>query len=194
MRCSDWDLTPCSVFCYLKLSWFSLDNNFLDKTTYCCNEFFKTLSWNKESISLLKWEVMSLMCEQDGEIPSGSGLVAVSRGWPLWGCLRSMLKGWRRQPCRKGDGATGRSKELALVRCCTLPAFSSQVRLSHRRGGEKWWMLNWMVINVLALNPSNSTLWAVTACEVSGDLVHHIRLNKILSVCRTGTGHAGKLN
>lgn len=69
---------------------------------------------------------MSLMCEQDGKIPSGSGVVALSRGPPLWGCPKSLPRSWRRQSCSQGGGEAGGSGELARVRCCTLPAFSSE--------------------------------------------------------------------
>jgi len=55
------------------------------------------------------------MCEQDREVPSVSEVVAVSQGWPLWGCLKSLPRGWRRQPC--SDGGAGGGGELASVRC-----------------------------------------------------------------------------
>lgn len=36
----------------------------MDETTYGCTEFVKLIPWNKESVSLLKWGVMSVMGER----------------------------------------------------------------------------------------------------------------------------------
>lgn len=36
----------------------------MDETTYWCIEFFKFIPWNKESVSLLKWELTCMMGER----------------------------------------------------------------------------------------------------------------------------------
>lgn len=48
-------------FPWIITSWIKLP---MDETAYWCIEFLKLTPWNKESISLLKWGVMSLMGER----------------------------------------------------------------------------------------------------------------------------------
>lgn len=111
VSCSGWGLTS---FCYIKLSWFSVDSDFLDKTTSWCNEFLKMFPWHQESVSW-KWGVLSLTCERDGEVPPESGAVSVSQGWPLRGspgACQEVDKAarWWRGGWEQGAG------------CCTHPA------------------------------------------------------------------------